>query len=445
MASLSKDGNGWRILFVCPTTKKRRTIRTGKCAKKNAETALNMVERLIEAKHLGTPVDRQTAAWLDSIDGALRDRLAKVGLAAGRQKTTLKAFVSAYIDGRHDVKPASKTVWRQGEASLYAFFGEDRPPHMITVAEAEAFKQSLIAQKLALYTVRKRLQGVRMFFNAMAKRGFISSNPFDKVKGVQAVVDESRNVYVSRKDVEAVMEEAPDAEWRAMIALSRFGGLRLPSEVLSLKWQHIDWQRNRITVVSPKTAHHPGGGQREIPLFPELVQPLLEASEAAPDGAVYVVTHHRSQADSPEGWRNSNLRTRFNKMVCRAGLEPWPKPFHAMRASCETDLLEKHPLQAVARWMGHSAKIAVTNYLRVRDEHFDRAVKLGADIRHDLAQIPAHPPLIAVNRGSSRNEESPANPEIGEPCGAMMTPQTDGEGFEPPLDFRPEQFSRLPP
>jgi len=42
MASLSKDGSGWRILFVCPTTKKRRTIRTGKCAKKTAQTCLNM-------------------------------------------------------------------------------------------------------------------------------------------------------------------------------------------------------------------------------------------------------------------------------------------------------------------------------------------------------------------------------------------------------------------
>ena len=75
MASLSKDGSGWRIRFVCPTTKKRRTIRTGKCSKKNAETTRSMVERLIEAKTLGAPVDKQTATWLNSIDGKLRDRL----------------------------------------------------------------------------------------------------------------------------------------------------------------------------------------------------------------------------------------------------------------------------------------------------------------------------------------------------------------------------------
>ena len=86
-----------------------------------------------------------------------------------------------------------------------------------------------------MYTVRKRLQVTRMFFNAMVKQGLIPSSPFDGVKGIAAVVDESRNKYVSAADVRTVMKKAPDAEWRAMIALSRFAGLRLPSEVLSLR------------------------------------------------------------------------------------------------------------------------------------------------------------------------------------------------------------------
>ncbi len=443
MASLSKDGAGWRILFVCPTTKKRRTIRTGRCAKKHAETTRSQVEKLVEAKVLGVPVDRQTALWLDSIDGKLRERLAKAGLAAGKRTTTLGEFVPAYIAGRHDVKPASKTVWKQGEASLYTFFGKDRVAHTITTTECEALKQSLIKQELALYTVRKRLQAARMFFRAMKTQGLIPSNPFDGVKGVEAVVDESRNVYVPRQDVLGVMEEAPDAEWRAMIALSRFGGLRLPSEVLSLEWTHIDWKRERITVVSPKTAHHAGGGQRVIPLFPELVQPLLEASEQAPKGAVFVVSRHRSQAEGPDGWRNCNLRTRFEKMVRRAGFDIWPKPFYAMRASAETDLLERFPLQAVARWMGHSAKIAVANYLRVRDEHFDQATKPSE--WSSLAQNPAHSPHVTAHQGPPRSEKSPAKLAFYGAGGVPMAPPTDGEGFEPPVDSRPQRFSRPPP
>jgi len=87
MASLSKDGSGWRILFVCPATGKRHTVRTGRCARKDAETARNMVERLLQARRLGTAIDGQTAEWLKAIDDKLRDRLARVGLVDLRLKS----------------------------------------------------------------------------------------------------------------------------------------------------------------------------------------------------------------------------------------------------------------------------------------------------------------------------------------------------------------------
>ena len=80
MASLSKDGSGWRILFVSPSTRKRHTLRLGKCAAKNAQVAQNMVERLVEARRLGNAPDGQAAEWLKGIDDTLRDRLVKVGL-----------------------------------------------------------------------------------------------------------------------------------------------------------------------------------------------------------------------------------------------------------------------------------------------------------------------------------------------------------------------------
>jgi integrase len=119
----------------------------------------------------------------------------------------------------------------------------------------------------------------------------------------------------------------PDAEWRSIVALSRYGGLRCPSEVLSLRWNDIDWERARIVVRSPKTEHHPGRESRVIPLFPELRPYLEEAFEAAPDGAEYVVTRYRHLAERiAGGWRNANLRTQFQRIVRRAGLQPWPKP-----------------------------------------------------------------------------------------------------------------------
>ena len=68
---------------------------------------------------------------------------------------------------------------------------------------------------------------------------------------------------------------------KVIVALSRYGGLRCPSEVLSLRWEGIDWQRNRIVVESPRTAHHPGRDRRVIPLFTEL-RPILEEAYCPP-------------------------------------------------------------------------------------------------------------------------------------------------------------------
>lgn len=311
--------------------------------------------------------------------------------------------------------------------------------HTITAADAEDFRQWLLKQPLATYTVRKRMQAVKMFFKSMVVRELIPSSPFEGVTSVSAVVNESRNVYVPATDVESVMNEAPDAEWRAMIALSRFGGLRLPSEVLSLKWEDIHWEKARITVISPKTAHNVGGGQRTIPLFHELLQPLREAFEAAPEGAVYVVTRHRSQAESDEGFKNSNFRTSFNKMVKRAGLQVWPKPFHAMRASRETDLLKTHPLQAVARCFGHSPKVAVANYLRVREEHYDQAVNSGLT---NPVQIPAHSSHINANQRPSRSQRTLEKQGCDEACSVVTKENADGEGFEPTVALRLLRFSR---
>ena len=42
-----------------------------------------------------------------------------------------------------------------------------------------------------------------------------------------------------------------------------------------------DWQRQRIRVTAPKTEHHEGRESREIPIFPELVEPLRDAWDQA--------------------------------------------------------------------------------------------------------------------------------------------------------------------
>ena len=72
-------------------------------------------------------------------------------------------------------------------------------------------------------------------------------------------------------------------------AESRYGGLRTPSETLSLRWEDIDWEMNRMSIPEPKVEHHEGRGIRSCPIFPELRSILDEAFEIFGDKSEYVV------------------------------------------------------------------------------------------------------------------------------------------------------------
>ncbi len=125
-----------------------------------------------------------------------------------------------------------------------------------------------------------------------------------EISGLKAVVmgNAKRLYFITREEAAKVLEACPDAQWRLLFALSRYGGLRCPSEHLGLKWGDVDWERNRILVRSPKTEHHAGGESRMIPLFPELLSHLLEVF-SQPNPGEYVISRYRDT--------NGNLRTQL--------------------------------------------------------------------------------------------------------------------------------------
>jgi integrase len=115
----------------------------------------------------------------------------------------------------------------------------------------------------------------RQYFRAAVRKRLIDENPLADLPAPQQV-NKSREHFVTQDVTAKVIGACPDAEWRLLVALSRYGGLRCPSEHLSLEWTDVDWANDRMTVRSPKTEHHPNGATRLVPLFPEL-RPYLEA------------------------------------------------------------------------------------------------------------------------------------------------------------------------
>lgn len=182
---------------------------------------------------------------------------------------------------------------------------------------------------------------------------------------------------MSLETIQRVLDACPTTEWKAIIALCRFGGLRCPSEVLKLRWTDIDWDQNRVLVRSPKTEHHEGGESRTIPLFPELRE-ILSELHLSPEGAEFVIK------PKAQGGK-SNLRTTMEKIITKAGVEPWGKPFQNLRSSRETELMQTHPIHVVTAWLGNTPKVAMESYLQVRDSDFEKAISTRI-LAQNLAQ-----------------------------------------------------------
>lgn len=139
-------------------------------------------------------------------------------------------------------------------------------------------------------------------------------------------VNKSRTFFVDRATFNRFLEACPDHEWRLLLALARYGGLRTPSEPLTLEWADVNWERDRFRIIAPKTKHD-DGGERWIPLVPEMRALLEEAFELAKPGAVHVITRYRDT--------NANLRTQLTGICRRAGIKTWPRLFQNLRASIQ--------------------------------------------------------------------------------------------------------------
>jgi hypothetical protein len=140
----------------------------------------------------------------------------------------------------------------------------------------------------------------------------------------------------------------------------------------------------------------------------------------------FVITRYRNDSQ--------NLRTTFLKVIERAGLKPWPRLFHNLRASCATDWVETFPNHVVAGWLGHSPMVAATHYLQTRDAHFDLAAGIGSGAERAAAN-PATHTLPSGRTGSHAKRETPRKPAVlagcAIGCDPMGTWDMGDTGFEP--------------
>ncbi len=429
MASLyGNTKDGWRITYYHDG--KRKAFRF-MGPKNTAQTLQRRVEELVLCREAGSAMTVDCARWLASVGEKTLDKLERVGLIEPedrpqkKERKTLQQVVDAFL-ADHAGKDSTLTRKTQATDNMIERLDGSKMADRITPTDAEGFVRDM-RKTYARATTARTVGYAKQVFQYAKRQGWVESNPFEEVKG-GSTTNATRQHFVKRETIDRVIQSAPSAQWRLIIALSRYGGLRCPSEVLDLTWADIDFETGRMRVRSRKTEHHEGGAYRDVPLFAEVRGPLMDVFDMAEPGTERVITDYQPGA---------NLFTHFRRIVKRAGVKPWPRLFHNMRATRQTELASEYPLATVCAWIGNTRAIAAGHYLQLTDADWQRATGCDSGNTGDTDSATQAATHTSSRISTEPHDESEVSETQGdmvncaEPCGSVRKQKVGELGLEP--------------
>ena len=237
------------------------------------------------------------------------------------------------------------------------------------------------------------------------KMDLIPSNPADKVerpKQQKYIAD-----YYRLDELERLFEVSKDHPLSLLIQMTAFYGLRR-SEVLGLKWDAIDFERNTITIRHIVTEMKLDGkyqlieadraknksSLRSLPLVGNFREKLLALKKQQKEnrricGNCYDTRYIGYVFVDAMGkiFKPNRVTTNFHTILERNGLRPIR--FHDLRHSCASLLLANDvPMKQIQEWLGHSDISTTANIY----SHLDYRSKVSsANIMDKILTFPDSP------------------------------------------------------
>lgn len=370
VASIHRQNN--RPFFYCAYTDHlgaRRFVSTKTADRKEAEKVARAIENTVEkARTNRITVDNARKV----IEGVVQDVLASVG--AKLETMSTRELFQLWLRGKNEKTRARYST--MAEAFL-RFIGNkaDRPITSISSADAEAFKNELVA-KLAPGTAALTIKVLRNAFKKGVQLQLIDTNPMAFVETPRG--DSFHKEDFTKKQIEELLAGAT-LEWKTMIYLGQWTGQRL-QDLANLRRSNIDLQTGVITISSTRKT----GRVVEIPMAPELKDHLktLERGKGADSPLLPALAGKRS------GW----LSNQFYDLMAKLGYVPKRDHkkkrkgrgakrmqnkygFHSFRGTATSFLKNAGVSEAVAMdIIGHDSRAVSRRYTRIDLEAKRKAV-----------------------------------------------------------------------
>lgn len=213
-------------------------------------------------------------------------------------------------------------------------------------------------------TTRNRyISYLKIMFNFGVEQDFIKKNPLARWKKGK---EEPRQTKLTYTDLKRIKKHAaPHVAWAIELAY-KLGVRTGKSELLSLKWEHVDWANHQIRVYATKTKTW-----RSIPVSDIFIRELRERMYKA--RTPYMIDYRGKPVKS--------IRKAFRTACRKAGVDDSVTTYDIRHLVCTTMLRRGGDPASVSKLMGHSStKMTMDVYAHASEKEKVRATKLLSNI-----------------------------------------------------------------
>ncbi|HUV50123.1 MAG TPA: site-specific integrase [Anaerolineae bacterium] len=288
---------------------------------------------------------------------------------AEADKLTIQRLFDEYIKGRTPGK-SLKTDLGRYEKYLKAPFGDTEPKNILAL-DIDRLRIKLLKEK-SPQTVKHVLNLLTWIANFGIKKGLCPGLPFRIKKPTVSNLVTEDLTSEQIKDLLKAIDNDIHPQAGPIMKLALFSGMRR-SEMLKLKWEHVNFDRGFINIVDPK-----GGTDQVIPLN---------------DAARELLKNH-PRTESPfifpgrEGKQLVNISKPINKIKRKAGLPAKFRPLHGLRHVFASMLASsgKVDMYTLQKLLTHKGPAMTQRYAHLQDETLVAASNLAGNIVADAVK-----------------------------------------------------------
>jgi integrase len=314
-------------------------------------------------------------------------RMVEASTGEGFKTYTIEKWFSEWKEQRKaTTKPATFKRYHHATDSFLTYLGDNvsSPLEWLTLSHVRAFRDKLHSEGRAAKTVNGYTKDVGSVLRAAVKEGLLLRSPLANLEALPEDDSVKRQPFTA-EEVAKLMKHAPSEEWRGVILLGAYGGLRL-GDAATLRWSAVDVDRKVIEFVPQKTKRKAVARRIVLPMHDELYNFFMAQKSsddpAAPCFPMLAETPIHTRTGLSTTFSGIMEAAKVKRTATRvraeksAGRNTYDRSFHSLRHTFNSFLANGAVSQEMRmKLMGHTEADVNDIYTHLALDSFRVAVK----------------------------------------------------------------------